>query len=204
MRKRAQGRRPTLGAAVADRASRLRQIRRFWDEHLFAASKRAALACAIALIMLAPSTPTFASVYDGCSLDMQYHLGMAVDFYKEWETYSNESDDTSDQLASAEWQNFAHEIDWINDHGHVDECNNRKILIIYYLYSARKDESDAINDHDDPALIGDEVEVFYLDVEELYRNGYAQIDPIEYGYLKQQVKNWFAREHKPFKSWEKP
>jgi hypothetical protein len=80
-----------------------------------------------------------------CTSELKVHLSMAIDAYKEWETYSNESTDTSDDLAKAEWKNFEHELHWINDHGDMPDCDDKTIEILYYLYNARAERFDIID-----------------------------------------------------------
>ena len=139
-----------------------------------------------------------------CSDETQTHLSMVIDFYKEWETYSGESADTSEGLAKAEWDNFAHEMDWINDHGDMPECEDRKINLVYYLYRAKKDMRDAIYAADSTDLLAATLQVYYDDVNVLYDYGYARVNPTYYAFLKQDVKSWFAKARLPFTSWEKP
>ena len=195
----AQGRRP-LGAAPAGRASRPRILGWPAIEHLFAACGRIRT---ILIVALFAGPLTAAAARADCSYDTQMHLSMAVDFYREWATYSGETTADSADLAKAEWQNFAHEMDWLNNYGDFQGCNDRKIDLTYSLYSARRDQVDALK-AESPALLKVILDAYYANVSELFSEGYANVNPSDYAALKQDVKNWFAKEHRPFKSWEKP
>jgi hypothetical protein len=147
---------------------------------------------------------TPATAQADCSFETEAHLSMAVASYKEYITYSNEAGDTSDAMAKAEWDKFAHEMDWINDHGNMLECDDRKVNLEYYLYSARKDRRDTYLAKDDPSLLMVTLKVYYDDVASLYKYGYASVHAFEYSLLKRDVRGWFIKTHRPFKSWEKP
>lgn len=110
-----------------------------------------------------------------CSADTKAHLTMAIDSYKEWETYSKETADTSDELAKSEWDNFEHEMDWIQDHGDIRDCLGSDTQLLYRLYSARYDtmtleKADAMrqvgvegsSDADLKALVNTSLDVYYL------------------------------------------
>jgi len=113
--------------------------------------------------------------------------------------------DTSQTLAKANFANFIHEMHWISEHGDMSGCG-RKNMLVYLLLNARKDSYDLITEEHrpGPSILKDLASVYYMDVSELYSYGYDKIDPTDYANLKQDVKNWFAKLHEPFKSWEKP
>jgi TonB family protein len=50
--------------------------------------------------------------------------------------------------------------------------------------------------------VNSELDGYYGDVNLLYHLGYAKINPVEYGELKQDIKSWFAKMGRSFKSWE--
>ena len=152
-----------------------------------------------------------------CSPDTKVHLKLAIDSYKEWETYNEEATNTSEEQAKAEWDNFAHEIRWINDHGDVENCSTADRRV-YYFFRVKLDETDVAKGYADvqggmaeaygvtpdvlASNLNDALDIYYEDASELYFLGFSKTEPTGYALLKLDVKNWFSKLHRQFKSWE--
>ncbi|HLY01969.1 MAG TPA: energy transducer TonB [Candidatus Cybelea sp.] len=167
------------------------------------------------LIMAFAEAASLSAARAVCSTETKAHLSMAIDSYKEWETYSGESTDTSDELARTEWNNFEHQMDWINDHGRIRDCLGSTTERLYYIYSARQDSKEVIeafttwqageegaSSDELKQIVNSALDVYYQDVSMLYYLGYAKTNAGEYAYWKQDIKNWFAKMRRRFRQWE--
>jgi TonB family protein len=167
------------------------------------------------LIMVFAEATSLSAARADCSTETKAHLSMAIDSYKEWQTYSRESTDTSGELARAEWNNFEHQMDWINDHGRIRDCLGSTTERLFYIYSARQDSKELIEafttwqageegvtNDELKQIVNSALDVYYEDVSTLYYLGYAKTNAGEYAYWKQDVKNWFAKMRRRFRQWE--
>ena len=156
--------------------------------------------------LLFAAIATTALAQADCSYEVRTHISMADSFYKDYETYSHESSDTSEGLAKAEWDNFIHEMDWVQDHGNMMFCDNPSVNQRYYYLKFWRDLTDAdVQVFDDTAHASSRraaLDILRSDVSLLFSYGFYKVNPGAYAALKMTVKDLYVKAHLPFTSWE--
>lgn len=139
-----------------------------------------------------------------CPAETRTHVAMAYDYFKEYETYSNER---NDDMATASYDQMTHELDYVDDHAPMSSCTDRAVNLTFYRMEIRREMRniirDSIRDSDNPQILDLDLEGAYETMSLLYDYGFAKTSPGLYAYYKQRLKEEFAKRHKRFKSWEK-
>jgi len=165
--------------------------------------KRFAVGVTAFLVFLA-SSPLSARA---ACYELEARLSIARQEWNEYQTYLGESDESSADLAKAEYANFTHDLDYIDEHL-IDNCDDRNLATAYYLLEVKRQikalDDDAQNQlYGSKDLLASDLWLLREAVASLYAKGYAKMDAYDYASLKRDVRSRYAAAGIPFEPWER-